>query len=589
MAWEIGRTDDADLERRFSALVRRVAAAQEPDGYLNTAFGRPGQGAAVQRPRVGARAVLLRPPVPGRGRPAAHPTVGGRRPDRRRPTGGRPRLAVFGPDGSRRSAGTPRSSPRSPSSAGRRGSGATSSRPRCSSSAAGRGRCGDIECGRAYYQDDVPVREATVLRGHAVRANYLAAGAVDVAVETDDAELLGGADHAVGEHGRPAHLHHGRSGVAPHGRVVRRRLRAAAGPRLLRDVRRRRLDHVLLAAAARPGPPAVRRPDRADALQRRRDVARRTTARVLLHQHPAPAASRAPCPPTDVAVPRASSSLRAPWFAVSCCPPNVARTLASLAAYVATTDDDGLQIHQYAPVAHPHDAARRAAGRGRRRDGLPARRRGPGDGRRVRRRPAVDAHACGCRRGRPAPRCATPDGGRPRARGIGRRCGGAFAAGDVVELTLPVAPRLSVGRPAHRRGPRLRRRRARPARPVRRVRRPARGRRAGRRRGPAARPGGPLRRGRRARRRHARAGALGGRRVAVRGRTSERTAGSDRRGPARRVPRLGQPGPVDHARLDPAGLRTTGGGRRRPPPVGHTAATFATPSGRSRRPRTRSE
>ena len=41
--------------------------------------------------------------------------------------------------------------------------------------------------------------------------------------------------------------------------------------------------------------------------------------------------------------------MRAPWFAVSCCPPNVARTLASLAAYVATADDDGVQLHQYAP------------------------------------------------------------------------------------------------------------------------------------------------------------------------------------------------------------------------------------------------
>ena len=53
--------------------------------------------------------------------------------------------------------------------------------------------------GRAYYQDDVPVREATVLRGHAVRANYLAAGAVDVAVETGDAELLDAVDRAVGD------------------------------------------------------------------------------------------------------------------------------------------------------------------------------------------------------------------------------------------------------------------------------------------------------------------------------------------------------------------------------------------------------
>ena len=45
---------------------------------------------------------------------------------------------------------------------------------------------------------------------------------------------------------------------------------------------------------------------------------------------------------------RAASSLREPWFAVSCCPTNVARTLASLGAYLATSDDAGLQIHQYA-------------------------------------------------------------------------------------------------------------------------------------------------------------------------------------------------------------------------------------------------
>ena len=54
----------------------------------------------------------------------------------------------------------------------------------------GRGVLRDIEWGRSYYQDDVPVREATVLRGHAVRAGYLSAGAVDVAVERGDEELL---------------------------------------------------------------------------------------------------------------------------------------------------------------------------------------------------------------------------------------------------------------------------------------------------------------------------------------------------------------------------------------------------------------
>ena len=36
----------------------------------------------------------------------------------------------------------------------------------------------------------MPIRAAEAFRGHAVRALYLASGAVDVAVETDDSELL---------------------------------------------------------------------------------------------------------------------------------------------------------------------------------------------------------------------------------------------------------------------------------------------------------------------------------------------------------------------------------------------------------------
>lgn len=45
---------------------------------------------------------------------------------------------------------------------------------------------------------------------------------------------------------------------------------------------------------------------------------------------------------------RAASSLREPWFAVSCCPTNIARTFASLGSYLATVDSGGLQLHQYA-------------------------------------------------------------------------------------------------------------------------------------------------------------------------------------------------------------------------------------------------
>jgi len=45
MAWEIGRSGDADLDARFAAIVARIAPVQERDGYLNTRFGRAGQPA----------------------------------------------------------------------------------------------------------------------------------------------------------------------------------------------------------------------------------------------------------------------------------------------------------------------------------------------------------------------------------------------------------------------------------------------------------------------------------------------------------------------------------------------------------------
>src|SRR5260221_10846173 len=44
MAWESGRRGgDPELDARIGVLAGIVAAAQEPDGYLNTRFGRRGQ------------------------------------------------------------------------------------------------------------------------------------------------------------------------------------------------------------------------------------------------------------------------------------------------------------------------------------------------------------------------------------------------------------------------------------------------------------------------------------------------------------------------------------------------------------------
>jgi DUF1680 family protein len=51
---------------------------------------------------------------------------------------------------------------------------------------------------------------------------------------------------------------------------------------------------------------------------------------------------------------RSPSLGRHGWFDVACCPPNIMRTVASLHTYLATADNRGLQIHQYAPATLRH-------------------------------------------------------------------------------------------------------------------------------------------------------------------------------------------------------------------------------------------
>ena len=300
--------------------------------------------------------------------------------------------------------------------------------------------------GQAYFQDDVPIREATVFRGHAVRAMYLAAGAVDVAVETGDDELLAVADRPVGGDDRPPHVPHRRDGLA---RTPARRSATTSCCRPDRAYSETcaGIGSVMLAwrLLLATGETALRRSHRAHAVQRRGHVAGAGRPALLLRQPAPPARARARCPSDDVESKRASSSLREPWFLVACCPTNVARTLASLAAYLATADDGGIQIHQYADSRIAHDARRRPPGRRRGRDRLSRRRhrRRCGSPRPTGSR---GRSRCGSRRGRRVPSSTDADGRRPVAPGtvVVER---PFAVGDEVTLTLPMAPRWTLPDP----------------------------------------------------------------------------------------------------------------------------------------------
>ncbi|WP_127794512.1 glycoside hydrolase family 127 protein [Agromyces sp. LHK192] len=372
VAWEIGRleasagaggrgagerSEDASrdpaaraaaLDARFRAIVDRVAAAQEPDGYLNTRFGRPGQGARWTDLEWGHELYCL-----------GHLFQSAVARARTKPDAddGYVELArraadlvceVFGEGGDERICG------HAEVEVGLAELGRTLGEPRYLEQARifverhGRGSLADIEWGRSYYQDDVALRDAEALRGHSVRANYLASGAADVAVESGDDDLLhalagqwdrtverrtyvtGGQgshhqDEAFGEDWElPADRAYSETCAGIASVMFSWRLLLASGGARYADLIERTLYNVVETS-----------PDASGTAFYYANT---------LHQ-------RTPGEPADpdVVSPRAHSSLRAPWFDVSCCPPNTARTFASLAAYLATADASGIQLHQYAP------------------------------------------------------------------------------------------------------------------------------------------------------------------------------------------------------------------------------------------------
>ena len=205
----------------------------------------------------------------------------------------------------------------------------------------------DIAYGRSDFQDDLPVRDADVLRGHAVRAVYLSAGATDVAVETDDADLLQALrrqwDATVarrtyitgGIGSRHQDEAFGEDFVLPADRAYSE---TCAGVGSIMFSWR------LLLARATPAMPTSSsgrfQRDRHRAVGRRPRFFYANT----LHR-----ASSAPSPTPSSGRPGGVDPAR-PMVDVSCCPTNLARTFASLDAYVATGDDNGIQLHQFAPA-----------------------------------------------------------------------------------------------------------------------------------------------------------------------------------------------------------------------------------------------
>ncbi|UNX54455.1 glycoside hydrolase family 127 protein [Georgenia sp. TF02-10] len=348
MAWEIGRTGDESLQATLDDVVARIAACQQPDGYLNTRFDNPGQDerytdfewghelynvghlvqAAVARLRTGFG--MEDPLVRVALRAADHV------------------CRTFGADGLQRVCGHPEIEVALVELYRATGEERYLEQARLFIERRGHGTLADIEFGRSYFQDDVPVRDAEVLRGHAVRALYLAAAAVDVGVEEGDTDLVDAVEQqyartlarrtyitgGMGSHhqdeafGEDYELPPDRAycetcaGIASV--MVAWRLLLAKGDLGYADVIERSLYNVVATSPAEDG----------KGFFYTNTLHRREAGTPL---------------PQDRIHPRASGSGRAAWFEVSCCPTNVSRTFAQLASYVATRTEDGLQLLQFVP------------------------------------------------------------------------------------------------------------------------------------------------------------------------------------------------------------------------------------------------
>ena len=214
MAWEVGRSGSADADQRFGQLTATIAAAQEPDGYLNTVFGRPDQRprysdlewghelyndghllqAAVARARASGRDEFVATAV----RVADHvcDTFADGGIER---VGGHPEIEL-GLVELARETGEARYLAQAATFVRRRGT----------------GTLGEIPFGQAYFQDDVPV----AARHRAARARR--AGAVPHGRRRRRRRRHGRRraarrpDRPVGAHARPADVPHRRDGIAAH-------------------------------------------------------------------------------------------------------------------------------------------------------------------------------------------------------------------------------------------------------------------------------------------------------------------------------------------------------------------------------------
>jgi DUF1680 family protein len=330
LAWQLACGPDDELQHIADATIDSIAAAQAPDGYLNSHYqvAKPGQRwtdltdghelycaghliqAAVAHHRATGETKLL--DVACRFADTIGSVFG---PDKRPGTPGHPEIEMALVE-LYREIGEQRYLDLAGFFLDQRGR-----------SILGSGGGGSS----AYYQDHVPVREATTVAGHAVRQLYLTAGVSDVYLETGEQALLDaltrqwrdmtlfklyitggvGSRHEGESFGEPYELPNDRCYCETCAAIAsimwNWRMLLATGESRFADLIERTLYNGFLSGVSLDG-------------------------RAFFYVNP---------------LLSQGGIERTGWYHCACCPPNVMRLIASLGHYFATADATGLQIHQY--------------------------------------------------------------------------------------------------------------------------------------------------------------------------------------------------------------------------------------------------
>lgn len=203
----------------------------------------------------------------------------------------------------------------------------------------GHGTIGTDHFGSDYFIDHEPIRDVTEVTGHAVRQLYLTAAATDLVTEKSDPALEAALERMWGS------VHHQRMYLT--GGVGSRHRGEAFGDAYELPADRAYAETCAAIAnfmwnwrmLLRTGESRF-----ADEMERGlyNGIASSTSMSGTEFFYVNPLQLR----DGNRSEGNASTTRRS-WFACACCPPNIARLIASLDAYAATSDDRGIQLHLY--------------------------------------------------------------------------------------------------------------------------------------------------------------------------------------------------------------------------------------------------